>query len=96
MNRSKGATERRGCAIDLKILRACSSPLDNGCERDRLSQVTSGMTRHLAMMWLIYAAICGALFIVEGKREQPSSMNHTDAPLTNAVSPPQVRLLDSD
>jgi hypothetical protein len=54
------------------------------------------MTRHLAMMWLIYAAICGALFIVEGKREQPSSMNHTDAPLTNAVSPPQVRLLDSD
>jgi hypothetical protein len=52
--------------------------------------------RHLAVMWLIYAAVCGTLLIVEGKREPPSSMSRTDAPIVNAVSSSQVRLLDSD
>ncbi len=42
----------------------------------------------LAVMWLIFAAMWGAVLIMPANRAQPSAVNHTGMHLTNAVSPP--------
>jgi len=51
--------------------------------------------RSLAMMWLIYSVVLGALLMV-GNHVSPSYIKHTDAHLTNAISPPQPPLRGAD
>jgi hypothetical protein len=50
------------------------------------------MIRSLAIMWLIYAVMWGAVLMIPANRALPSAMNHTGTHLNNAVSPPQVPL----
>ena len=54
------------------------------------------MIRSLAVIWLIYAVVCGAALMMAANRAPPPGMNHTDTHLTNAISPPQVPLQGAD
>jgi hypothetical protein len=50
----------------------------------------------LAVMWLIFAAMWGAVLMMPANRAQPSAVNHTGTHVTNAVSPPQAPLRGAD
>jgi hypothetical protein len=52
--------------------------------------------RSLAVMWLIYGALCAGVLLMSANREPPSAMNYPVTPLTSAVSPPRVSLPGTD
>ena len=50
----------------------------------------------LAVMWLIFTAMWGAMLMMPANRAPPAAVNRTSTPPTSAVSPPQAPLRGVD
>jgi len=77
--------------VQLLPSRSNSNALSGAAKRDVRQTI-----RSLAVIWLIYGAVCAGALLMSANREPPSAINHPDTSLTSAGSPPRVSLPDTD